>query len=86
MDSDSESHSKLHSKEIEENNLTSEKNITNMQPHLIKSPKNKIILPKLSCKNLDPFIIPERPDIYKKIKIRDIMGIGSIVKPPFKLK
>jgi hypothetical protein len=48
--------------------------------------QKEVIFPKLKCRILDPEIIPERVDIYKKVKIRDIIGISEIVKPPFKLK
>ncbi len=45
---------------------------------------NKTILPKLSTQIMDPMIIPEKDDIYKKIKIRDIIGISEYIKPPMK--
>lgn len=61
------------------------KQVQNTIMNKLKKQK-EVILPKLKCQILDPDIIPERVDIYKKIKIRDIIGISEIVKPPFKLK
>jgi len=73
--------------EDEESNKEKSPNDKNLHNDSFEKKKKKeLILPKLNSQILDPHIIPERIDIYKKVKIRDIIGISEIVKPPFKIK
>ena len=44
----------------------------------------KFNLPKINHTEISTEIIPERVNIYSKVKIQDLMGLGKYMKPIFK--
>jgi len=48
--------------------------------------RKKFILPKINHKEVALDLLPEKVDIYSKIKIQDLIGLSQLVKPKFKYK
>lgn len=48
--------------------------------------RKKFILPKINHKEVSVDLLPEKVDIYSKIKIKDLIGLSQLVKPIFKYK
>lgn len=48
--------------------------------------RKKFILPKINHKEVNIELLPEKVDIYSKIKIQDLIGLSQLVKPKFKYK
>lgn len=48
--------------------------------------RKKFILPKINHKEVDVDLLPQKVDIYSKIKIKDLIGLSQLVKPIFKYK
>jgi hypothetical protein len=44
----------------------------------------KLILPKLYFRDMDIHLLPEKDDIYSKVKIKDIISLSKLKKPIFK--
>jgi hypothetical protein len=44
----------------------------------------KLILPKLYFRDMDIHLLPEKDDIYTKVKIKDIISLSKLKKPIFK--
>jgi len=48
--------------------------------------RKKFILPKINHKEVSVDLLPQKVDIYSKIKIKDLIGLSQLVKPIFKYK
>lgn len=46
--------------------------------------RKKFILPKINHKEVSVELLPEKFDIYSKIKIKDLIGLSQLIKPIFK--
>jgi hypothetical protein len=46
--------------------------------------RKKFILPRINHKDVDVDLLPEKIDIYSKIKIKDLIGLSQLIKPIFK--
>lgn len=48
--------------------------------------RKKFALPKINMKEVNIDLIPEKFDIYSKVKIKDLIGLGHLIKPKFRYK
>ncbi len=55
-----------------------------LDPNKKQRSYKSIQLPRIVIKEMDKDVLPEKVDIYKKLKIKDILGLSKINKPVFK--
>ncbi len=64
------------------NNIPMKKEIMLMPK--IKKELGQLILPKLYFRDINVNMLPEKVDIYTKVKIKDIINLAKLTKPIFK--
>ena len=48
--------------------------------------RKNYVLPKIKLTEMSVDLLPEKSDIYEKIKIKDLIGFSHLLKPKFKYK